>query len=80
MNSTTIPALPCESMDEMLIFYQAIGFEVTYKQKAPNPYAVVHHADEYDLHFFGSNNLSPKIISAPASSLFQKWKIYMPNL
>ncbi len=60
MNSTTIPALPCESMDEMLIFYQAIGFEVTYKQKAPNPYAVVHHADEYDLHFFGLKQLKPE--------------------
>lgn len=60
MNSTTIPALPCESMDEMLNFYQAIGFEVTYKQKAPNPYAVVHHADEYDLHFFGLKQLKPE--------------------
>ena len=60
MNSTTIPALPCESMDEMLIFYQAIGFEVTYKQKAPNPYAVVHHADEYDLHFFWLKQLKPE--------------------
>jgi hypothetical protein len=71
MNSTTIPALPCESMDEMLIFYQAIGFEVTYKQKAPNPYAVVHHADEYDLHFFwlkqlkSEDNFSTCLIVVP---------------
>jgi hypothetical protein len=52
-NITTIPALPCESMDDMLVFWQAIGFQVTYTQKAPNAYAVVRYEDDYDLHFFG---------------------------
>lgn len=59
MNSTTIPALPCESMDDMLIFWQALGFQVTYKQKAPNPYAVIHYED-YDLHLFGLKQLKPQ--------------------
>ena len=57
--TTTIPALPCESMDDMLVFWQALGFEVTYKQKVPNPYAVIHYED-YDLHLFGLKQLKPQ--------------------
>ena len=59
-NSTTIPALPCESMDDMLVFWQAIGFEVTYRQKAPNAYAVVRYEDDYELHFFSLKQLKPQ--------------------
>jgi hypothetical protein len=59
MTSTTIPALPCESMDDILLFYEALGFQVTYKQKAPNPYAVIHYED-YDLHLFGLKQLKPQ--------------------
>ncbi len=58
-NVTTIPALPCESMDDMLVFWQAIGFQVTYRQKAPNAYAVVRYEDDYELHFFGLKGLKP---------------------
>lgn len=57
---TTIPALPCESMDDMLVFWQAIGFQVTYRQKAPNAYAVVRYEDDYELHFFGLKGLAPE--------------------
>lgn len=59
-NVTTIPALPCESMDDMLVFWQAIGFQVTYRQKAPNAYAVVRYEDDYELHFFGLKGLKPE--------------------
>jgi hypothetical protein len=59
MNTTTIPLLPCESLDETLAFWQVLGFEVTYKQRAPNPYAVIHY-DDYDLHFFGLKQLKPQ--------------------
>lgn len=59
-NITTIPALPCESMDDMLVFWQAIGYQVTYRQKAPNAYAVVRYEDEYELHFFGLKGLKPE--------------------
>jgi hypothetical protein len=59
MNATTIPLLPCEVLDETLAFWQALGFEVTYKQRAPNPYAVIHY-DDYDLHFFGLKQLKPQ--------------------
>lgn len=69
-NVTTIPALPCESMDDMLVFWQAIGFQVTYRQKAPNAYAVVRYEDDYELHFFGlkvkpEENFSTCLIIVP---------------
>ena len=59
-NVTTIPALPCESMDDMVVFWQAIGFHVTYRQKAPSAYAVVRYEDDYELHFFGLKGLKPE--------------------
>jgi hypothetical protein len=41
MAERTIPILPCRSIDENLDFYRALGFEVTFQQTRPNPYAVV---------------------------------------
>ena len=40
-NEITIPILPCRSTNEVLEFYRALGFEVTYQQAKPNHYAVV---------------------------------------
>ncbi len=40
MNTIT-PIFPCKSLSELLEFYQTLGFEVTYHQKNPNPYAIV---------------------------------------
>ncbi|GAA1584308.1 hypothetical protein GCM10009678_78710 [Actinomadura kijaniata] len=37
-NETTMPLMPCASMEETLAFYEALGFEVTYKQKKPYVY------------------------------------------
>lgn len=37
-NETTIPLLPCRSLDDVAPFYQALGFEITYRQERPNPY------------------------------------------
>lgn len=54
----SIPALPCVSLDETLAFWTALGFEVTYRQKAPNPYGVVTR-DGYELHLFGLKGLDP---------------------
>ncbi|OQY86322.1 MAG: hypothetical protein B6D41_13470 [Chloroflexi bacterium UTCFX4] len=56
--STTIPCLPCESLDATVDFWQAMGFRVTYKQQSPNPYAAAHFGD-FDIHFFGLKQLSP---------------------
>ena len=57
--ATTIPALPCVNLDESLTFRRAVGFEVTYTQKAPNPYAVIRY-DDYELHLFGLKQLKPE--------------------
>ncbi len=51
MTDKTIPILPCRSIGEILGFYRALGFEVTYQQTAPNTYAVVERGD-IELHFF----------------------------
>ncbi|WNG41553.1 hypothetical protein F0U61_53640 [Archangium violaceum] len=56
--TSTIPLLPCVSLDETLDFYRALGFEVTYRQTAPNPYAVVRRQD-FELHFYGLKGLEP---------------------
>ena len=54
----TIPALPCVSLDDALAFWTAIGFTVTYIQRAPNPYGVVAR-DGYELHLFGLKGIKP---------------------
>ncbi len=36
-----IPLLPCSSLPEMLEFYQALGFTITYQQESPYLYAAV---------------------------------------
>jgi hypothetical protein len=55
----TIPALPCVSLAGILPFYRLLGFEVTYQQKSPNPYAVVRRGG-IELHFFGLKGLKPE--------------------
>lgn len=50
--------MPCVSLDETLVFWEALGFTVTYRQKAPNPYGVVAR-DGYELHLFGLKGLDP---------------------
>lgn len=59
MQTTTIPALPCESLDRSLEFWQAMGYTVAYRQRAPNAYAVI-RADDYELHLFGLKQLRPE--------------------
>jgi hypothetical protein len=48
---TVIPCLPCRDLDDLLPFYEALGFEVTYRQQRPNPYAAVVRGG-IELHFF----------------------------
>lgn len=54
----TIPALPVVSLDDTLEFWTALGFEVTYRQKAPSPYGVVAR-EGYELHLYGLKGLDP---------------------
>jgi catechol 2,3-dioxygenase-like lactoylglutathione lyase family enzyme len=57
-SATVIPALPCRTLDESLPFYRALGFEVTYRQERPNPYAAVRR-DDFELHLFGIPEFDP---------------------
>jgi hypothetical protein len=54
----TIPLLPCRSIDAVLEFYQALGFQVTYQQAKPNNYAVVQRG-AIELHFFSMREYEP---------------------
>ncbi|GAA2778282.1 hypothetical protein GCM10019017_24170 [Streptomyces showdoensis] len=49
-NETTVPVLPCVSVEETLEFYQALGFEATYKQTRPYVYLVLEWSG-FALHF-----------------------------
>ncbi|MEV4760986.1 VOC family protein [Micromonospora sp. NPDC049559] len=53
-----IPLLPRASIDDMLTFYEALGFERTYRQTKPNPYLAMRR-QEVELHFFGMPNFDP---------------------
>jgi hypothetical protein len=53
-----IPILPCRSIDDQLAFYESLGFEVTYRQKAPNAYASVQRG-AIELQFFVLKGYEP---------------------
>ncbi|MFH0518456.1 bleomycin resistance protein [Streptomyces sp. M41] len=58
MGEKTIPMLPCQTLQPVLDFYTVLGFEVTFQQKSPNPYAVVERGG-IQLHFFGMKQYEP---------------------
>ncbi|MEV5546352.1 VOC family protein [Streptomyces sp. NPDC052309] len=58
MGETTVPILPCRNLEPVLGFYTALGFEVTFHQRSPNPYAVVRHGG-IELHFFAMKRYEP---------------------
>ncbi|HEX2312641.1 MAG TPA: glyoxalase, partial [Thermomonospora sp.] len=49
-NETTVPLMPCASVEETLEFYGALGFEATYKQSKPYVYLALRWSG-FDLHF-----------------------------
>jgi hypothetical protein len=55
---TVIPCLPCRRLDDVLPFYQALGFEVTHRQERPGPYAAVRRGG-IELHFFAIAAFDP---------------------
>lgn len=55
---TVVPLLPCASIEDMLAFYTALGFESTYRQAKPNPYLAMRRGD-IDLGFFGMPGFNP---------------------
>jgi hypothetical protein len=58
-NERTYPCLPCADLDGAITFYQALGFERTYRQLKPNPYAVVKRED-LQVHLFGMDGFNPE--------------------
>ncbi|WP_039938811.1 bleomycin resistance protein [Streptomyces himastatinicus] len=58
MGEKTIPMLPCRTLQPILDFYTVLGFEATFQQKSPNPYAVVERGG-IQLHFFGMKAYEP---------------------
>ncbi|TPQ16520.1 glyoxalase [Streptomyces sporangiiformans] len=49
-NETTVPLMPCASVEETLEFYEALGFEATYKQSKPYVYLALRWSG-FQLHF-----------------------------
>ncbi|MFJ3876936.1 glyoxalase [Streptomyces sp. NPDC090077] len=49
-NETTVPVLPCASVEETLAFYQALGFKATYRQTRPYVYLALEWSG-FALHF-----------------------------
>ncbi|MFE6358747.1 bleomycin resistance protein [Streptomyces sp. NPDC057806] len=58
MDEKTIPILPCRTLPPVLDFYTALGFEVTFQQRSPNPFAVVERGG-IQLQFFGMKQYVP---------------------
>ncbi|MEZ0156572.1 VOC family protein [Streptomyces althioticus] len=58
MDETTIPVLPCQALQPVIDFYAALGFDVTFQQRSPNPYAVVERG-RIQLHFFAMKRYRP---------------------
>ncbi|MEV0585229.1 hypothetical protein [Nonomuraea sp. NPDC050310] len=58
-SETVIPCLPCRFLDDILPFYAALGFELTYRQDRPNPYAALRR-EGIELHFFGLPEFDPE--------------------
>lgn len=49
-NETTVPLMPCVSVEETLAFYEALGFQATYKQSKPYVYLALQWSG-FQLHF-----------------------------
>ncbi|MFF8830623.1 bleomycin resistance protein [Streptomyces sp. NPDC015131] len=58
MSEKTIPILPCRTIRPVLDFYTALGFEVTFEQTSPNPFAAVERGG-IQLQFFGMRQYDP---------------------
>ncbi|MFD0419378.1 bleomycin resistance protein [Streptomyces sp. NPDC127108] len=58
MAEKTIPLLPCQTVQPVVDFYTALGFETTYLQKSPYAYAVVERGT-VELQFFGMKQYDP---------------------
>ena len=76
----TTPLLPCASIEEIIGFYEALGFRTTYRQRRPTGYAVVARED-LALHFFAMDGFVARdsygscLIGVPdAGALYEDWR------
>ena len=53
-----IPILPCRSIDDQIAFYEALGFEVTYRHQSPNVFAAIQRG-AIELQFFVLKGYEP---------------------
>ncbi|GIG35851.1 hypothetical protein [Cellulomonas pakistanensis] len=53
------PILPCPDVDAAVAFYEALGFRPTYRQKRPNPHAVV-QLEDMGVHLAGIDGFDPE--------------------
>lgn len=58
-NEVTVPLLPCASIDDIVTFYAALGFQTTHHQRKPNPYVALRREDLH-LHFFEMAGFDPE--------------------
>ena len=72
-----IPMLPCSDIDEIVAFYEPLGFVVTYRQTRPSPYVVV-EGYGYPVHYYGLDGHRPEeshstcgILVADTGALFE---------
>lgn len=59
MAERTIAILPCPDLDEVVSFYDALGFTVTYRQARPNPYLCLQRGG-IELHFCAVAGFDPE--------------------
>ncbi|GAA2617853.1 VOC family protein [Actinomadura fulvescens] len=52
MGEKTVPIFPCRSIDDCWAFYEALGFELTFRQTRPNPFIAVQRGG-IELQFYG---------------------------
>jgi glyoxalase/bleomycin resistance protein/dioxygenase superfamily protein len=52
MKPIAIPALPCRALDDVVPFYEALGFEIVLRQERPNQYAAMRWRGT-DVHLYG---------------------------
>ncbi len=57
-NEITVPLLPCASIDDIVAFYEVLGFHTTYQQRKPNP-AVGLQREDLQLQFFEMPGFDP---------------------
>ncbi len=58
-NEVTVPLLPCASIDDIVTFYEVLGFSTTYKQRKPNPCVGLQREDLH-LQFFEIAGFDPE--------------------